>query len=238
MYPTDFLASIAGCLSYITLDYGLPLSLFLAGLIGSTTHCVFMCGPFVVSQTGDMKKIKDAALIPYHLGRMTTYIFMAVLTYSILNLVFVYSDLKTLLSAPLLFLAATIFMVSAFPQLKNLFPWVQKFSLPSTFVHKYVTSLNRKNNILNRYILGVLLGFMPCALVVAALIASTSAPNLLMAAFSMGMFTLGTVPALVLLALGGGSLKKKYPRFSVRFSQSAKILCALWLSVLACTLVL
>lgn len=238
MTSIEILSSIGGCFHQITLDYGLPLSLFIAGLVGSVTHCVVMCGPFVISQAGEMTKIRDAALIPYHLGRMTTYIFMAIMTYSIFSIVFVYSDFKSILAAPMLFTAGTIFIVSAFPRLKTLFPWVRFTQLPTSFFQMLSSKISQKNNLLNRYALGVLLGFMPCALVVAALVASTTAPTLTMAIISMGAFTIGTIPALLLVAIGGSSLKQKHPKFSLRFSQTAKVISALWLFTLAGTLIL
>lgn len=238
MDSINFLSAIGGCFHQITQDYGLPLSLLIAGLVGSVTHCVVMCGPFVLSQAGEITKLKDIALIPYHLGRMTTYILLAVLTYSIFNLVFVYSDLKSIIAAPMLFLAGIIFIVSAFPKLKSLFPWVNAIQLPLPFFQNLSSKISQKNNLLSRYILGVLLGFMPCGLVVAALIASATAPTLTMAMISMGAFTIGTVPALVLIAIGGSGLKQKYPRFSLRFLQIAKVTSALWLFILAGTLAL
>ena len=242
MNSTDFLSAIGGCLHLISSDYSLPLSLLIAGLVGSVTHCVVMCGPFVISQTGEMIKIRDAALVPYHLGRMTTYIFLAIMAYSIFNLVFVYSDLKSIIAAPMLMLAGVIFIVSAFPQLKALFPWANLrmgfVQIPVSVFQKLSYKINKKSNLLRRYILGALLGFMPCGLVVAALIASATAPTLPLAILSMAAFTLGTVPALILVAIGGSSLKQKYPKFSLRFSQTAKIISALWLFTLAGTLIL
>lgn len=238
MNSIEILSSIGSCFHQITTHYGLPLSLLLAGLVGSVTHCVVMCGPFVLSQTGDMTKIRDMALVPYHLGRMTTYIFMAVLTYSIFSLVFVYSDLKTMIAAPMLLLAGTIFIVSAFPKLNILFPWVASIKIPIFFLQKLSSKFGQKNNLLRRYGLGVLLGFMPCGLVVAALIASATAPSLGIAVVSIGAFTLGTIPALILVAIGGSSLKQKYPKFSLRFSKIAKVTSALWLFALAGTMIL
>lgn len=236
----EILTSIGSCLHDITTAYGLPLSLLLAGLVGSVTHCVFMCGPFVLSQTGEMTKIRDIALIPYHLGRMTTYLFMAFLAYSVLSLVFVYSDAKAILAAPLLFIAGVIFLVSAFPKLSALFPWVGRLSMPikNTYISKAVSTLGHAPTLLRQYMMGVLLGFMPCGLVIAAIIASMSATSLSMALTSMAAFTIGTVPTLIAVALGGSSLKHKYPKFSLRFSQTAKFISACWLFALAGILIL
>lgn len=240
MHPVEILSSISGCFHQVTLAYGLPLSLFLAGLVGSVTHCVVMCGPFIISQTGDMQKIRDAALIPYHLGRMTTYVFMAIIAHSIFNMVFVYSDLKSAIAAPMLFLAGTIFIVSAFPRLALLFPWIANIRIPflSSFFQKPSSRLSKSQNTLTRYSLGILLGFMPCGLVIAALIASATADTVGGAIIAMTAFTIGTIPALILVAIGGSSLKQKYPKFSLHFSQIAKIISALWLFALASTMIL
>ncbi|HPF78043.1 MAG TPA: sulfite exporter TauE/SafE family protein [Alphaproteobacteria bacterium] len=240
MDSVGILSAIGGCFHQITLSYGLTLSLFTAGLVGSVTHCVVMCGPFVMSQAGDVKKIRDAALIPYHLGRMTTYVFMAVLVHSVFSLVFVYSDLKSIIAAPMLLLAGLIFLVSAFPQMKILFPWIAniRFAVPEKIMRIVSKKLPAKNNVFSRYGLGILLGFMPCGLVVAALIASATAGTIGEAAIAMTAFTIGTIPALILVAIGGSSLKQKYPEFSLRFSQLAKVVSALWLFTLAGTMIL
>lgn len=240
MNPLELLSSIGGCFHDISHSSGLVISLFFAGLVGSASHCVLMCGPFVVSQVGKFQKIRDVALIPYHLGRMTTYVFMGILVYSVLNLVFVYSDLKSLIAAPLLMLAGTIFIVSAFPVLGKIFPWAAdiKVSLPFKFIQNHFEKLAKHPTVLGRYFLGVLLGFMPCGLVVAALIASATAPTLFGAIASMAAFAVGTVPALVLVAIGGSSIKKKYSNSSLLFSKIAKTVSALWLFALAGTMVL
>ncbi|HJS32306.1 MAG TPA: sulfite exporter TauE/SafE family protein, partial [Alphaproteobacteria bacterium] len=64
---------------------GLIAALLVAGLIGGFAHCAGMCGPFVLGQvTAGLSgaperaervfgRMAGAALIPYHLGRLTTY---------------------------------------------------------------------------------------------------------------------------------------------------------------------
>lgn len=236
----DILASIGGCFHQISFTYGLLGSLFLAGLVGSVSHCTLMCGPFVLSQTGQFSRLQDAMLLPYHLGRMTTYVFLAVLVYSVFHLVFLYSPLKSLIAAPMLFLAGIVFLVSAFPKMKALFPWVGtvRFYKMSGLLQKASSKLSSKHGLWSRYGLGVLLGFMPCGLVVAALMAASTAASVWQAMAAMAAFSVGTVPALVLVAMGGGRLKDRYPDFSVRFSQLAKVISAVWLFALAGSLVL
>jgi sulfite exporter TauE/SafE len=53
------------------------------------------------------------------------------------------------------------------------------------------------------YLLGVLLGFIPCGLLYGALTAAASTGDPLAGAFGMGAFVLGTIPTLFAVALLG-----------------------------------
>ena len=55
-----------------------------------------------------------------------------------------------------------------------------------------------------------ILGFMPCGLVIAALMAASTASGPLPAAMAMLSFGLGTVPVLVAVAWGGGWIKRRW----------------------------
>src|SRR5262245_44771815 len=70
---------------------GLLLGLFIAGAGGSAMHCVPMCGGFVLGQVADRmvrlptarlcewRRFEHGALLPYHLGRLTTYAILGAL---------------------------------------------------------------------------------------------------------------------------------------------------------------
>ncbi len=234
------------CLTDFTTSYGLPFSLFLGGLVGGFSHCAWMCAPFVLAQNDDgpndgvgLRKMKSALLLPYHLGRMTTYVMLAVLVSAVINLAFVFSDLKLLISAPLLVLAGVMFLVSAFPNLSRVFPWVAKVQLavPYRWISRPVAKLTQSSHVLARYGLGLLLGFMPCALVVSALMASATASNVWASAAAMGAFTLGTMPALMIVSFGGLAFKNKYPKANIYVSRGGMVVSSLWLFVLAGTMV-
>ncbi len=233
----------AQCIHDITMSGGLIISLFLAGLFGGATHCAVMCSPFVLAQIGDNRevhKLRSNLLLPYHLGRMTTYVALAVLLSSIINLAFIYSDLKSLIAAPMLVAAGVIFIVSAFPRLSALFPWAVniRFGVGYRLISKFSGRLMGSKNAFGRYGLGVLLGFMPCGLVVSALLASATAPSALGAGAAMAAFAAGTVPALVVVAFGGGIIKSKYPKHVGFVSKAAMLASGIWLFVLAGIIVL
>ncbi len=233
----------AQCIHDITTLYGLSISLFLAGLVGGATHCVGMCSPFVLAQIDgrkDVRKLGSSLFLPYHLGRMTTYILLAVIVSSIINLAFVFSDLKSLIAAPMLVAAGVIFIVSAFPRLSAVFPWAVNLRVSAGYrvIAHFSGKLIENQSSLGRYGLGVLLGFMPCGLVVSALLASATAPSTVNAAFAMAAFAVGTMPALMLVAFGGNALKYKYPKSIGFISKAAMLASGVWLFVLAGIMVL
>ena len=142
----------------------------MAGLVGGFTHCAGMCGPFVIAQAGSLGKISSSLLLPYHLGRMTTYVGLATLTNTVINLAFAVSPLKAMIASPMLALAGVIFLVNAFPQLNQVFPWVSKvrISLPYGLISASSKNLLRNPGMVKRYALGVLLGFIPALALTAA----------------------------------------------------------------------
>lgn len=230
------------CVHSLTAQYGLIASLFLGGLVGSLTHCSMMCSPFVIAQTEAgpvLERPSRSLLLPYHLGRMTTYVGLGVLFHSIINLAYLFSGARVLISAPLLMLAGVLFLINVFPSLTSIFPWARQVSLPSGFlaIGGKASGLMRSTSALPRYVLGVLLGFMPCGLVVAALMAAATAPTIPQAAIAMAAFSIGTMPALMTIGVCGKGLKQKFPKQFRQVSQAAMVISSLWLFALAGSLI-
>lgn len=228
------------CLYAITPEQGLFPSLFLAGLVGGFTHCVTMCGPFVLAQTEhkrdfQYKKLKDYALFPYHLGRMTTYVMMAILFNTLLNIAFLNMPMKSFIAAPILFLAGIIFLVAAFPRLATLVPWAAKIRLPipQRFFESSIRPLLSAPTAPRQYLLGLALGLMPCGLVLAALMAASMASTPVYAGLAMASFALGTIPALLLLASGGHALRQKFPKTFSNIQGGMMLISGIWLCILA-----
>lgn len=234
---------IGHCVHAIAENGGLIGSLFTAGFLGGATHCVGMCAPFVLAQVKDgkenapvLRRIGGRLLIPYNLGRMTTYVFLAVLFSSVLNLAFLFLPVRALVVAPMLVLAGVMFLVSAVPDLRVLFPWVggvMRWNVPFAFFNKFLRLVNSGNGFVTQYMRGVILGFMPCGLVISAVMASASAPDVLVSALAMGAFTLGTFPAMMGIGLVGHTIGARFPGAEKVMRQGALVLSALWLFVLA-----
>lgn len=209
------------CFQNIFSGYGLVSSLFLAGITSGFTHCAGMCGPFVLAQTTQisphtslLKRLAGGALLYYHLGRITTYVSLAIIFSTFLNTALLFSQAKNVVSALILFSAAFIFLVNIVPALGSVFPYLARIRLPisQTVLTRMARPLMASQTGLSRYGLGVLLGFMPCGMVMASLMAAAAAGTPIQSGIAMASFAVGTVPALILTATGGQMLQTLFPK--------------------------
>jgi sulfite exporter TauE/SafE len=199
---TDFTALCRQGLHGLSLlPAGLPLSLFLAGLAGSLVHCVGMCGPFVLGQViadtgpttgryGEWQRLTGAALVPYHLGRLTTYTALGAFAGAVTAL-FVATTGFAWLSGVMLALAAILMVLQALGLALGATSPLS--GVVSRLAGPFVSSPAPAN----RYALGLVLGFLPCGLLYGALAAAAGTASALQAALAMMAFGLGTLPALV-----------------------------------------
>ncbi|MDG1287700.1 MAG: sulfite exporter TauE/SafE family protein [Rickettsiales bacterium] len=201
------------------------LTVFLAGLVGGFTHCAGMCGPFVLAQCGDKSEPSlqrdSGLLLPYHLGRMTTYMTLGAIA-ALLSKQIMGTPLQQSVSFTFLTLAGVIFIASALPQLK-----IKLLSIPMGGFGKVIGKLARpflhKSDGLSGYSLGVLLGFLPCGLIFAALMVVSTTGNPFSAALAMMLFALATIPALALVGLGGKFALHKWPETTRTFTRAVMV---------------
>ena len=201
----------------VVIDHGGLLgSLFMAGLLGAGSHCIGMCGPFVLAQTvarleerpaSDMRefhRLSGALLVPYHLGRLTTYVALGAVAGGLAGGVTQAGGLRWL-SAALLALAALLFLAYAVRQIGVVLPWLAKGGEGwwQRTIGKGLRPIFERPWGLRGYGLGVALGFLPCGLLYGAVAAAASAGGILEGGFAMTAFALGTIPALVAIGLAG-----------------------------------
>ncbi len=201
--------------SAITLtDAGIMTSLFLAGLFGGATHCAFMCSPFVVMlQQKTIGRISSVLLLPYHLGRMTTYVALGVLANLFLSMAFPVSPLRYGVASFILALAGLMFLVQSIPFLGKFFPMLLKIHLPLPLapIQKISSRLLENNSPIRLYGVGIMLGLIPCGLVMGAMMAVATLDDPIKAALGMAAFCAGTMPSLMLVSLGGKTLATIFP---------------------------
>ena len=222
------------CHTPITQQGGLLLSLFMAGLTGGFTHCTGMCGPFVLSissssapQNGIWRKLTGAELLPYHLGRVTTYSALGFLAAMFAGHLSEAAQLAWLPSA-LLVVGGVLFLAQVFGlNLKIDFP-----SLPR-FMQETVTQLSNHYNRTRGYMLGVLLGFLPCGLLFSALMIASAAATPAQGALGMMLFGVAIMPALNITVAAKNFLTLSKPQWISPLRKGLSLASAVTLFILA-----
>lgn len=244
------------CQVAIESNGGILLSLFLAGLLGSVNHCAGMCGPFVMAQLdgpkqgsngrGDvspLKRLRGIALLPYHSGRLTTYVLLGVISAGLSQYI-VGSPVQRGIAFVLLSIAGLLFLCSAVPSVKAVFsPFFangtnERGSLSivasfGEFIGKAARPFFMRKSARHQYLLGTLLGFIPCALVIAAVMAVAATGSPITAAIGMIMFGIGTIPALVMVGAGAHAAMSYWPRGMQQISTGIMAINGVGLMVLA-----
>lgn len=204
-------SGVVVCSASVNANGGLIGSLFLTGLLGSLSHCAGMCGPFVLSQVAarleavpascmsEWRRLAGAALLPYHLGRATTY---AVLGAAAALAAGALGGTARWLGAVLLAAAAAFMLALALPGLTGLGP-AGGGSRWAVGIGRLASPLFRAPVGWRGWLLGMVLGYIPCGLVYAALAAAAASGDAIAGAAGMLAFAAGTVPMLVAVAAVG-----------------------------------
>jgi sulfite exporter TauE/SafE len=195
-------------------------ALLLMGLGGSVTHCIGMCGPFVVAQAGAvaaaragkgpgmLARLRGASLLPYQLGRATTYAALGAASAGLVGFVANLPGFR-ILAALLLCLAAASMLARAVGRSLPLLDRIASRVLPSA-PPQVARDLMADPRGWRGYALGVVLGFLPCGLLWGALAAAGGAGGAGAGALAMGAFTLGTLPALVGVGYAGALFGRRF----------------------------
>jgi sulfite exporter TauE/SafE len=207
-------------------------ALFLAGLAGGAVHCAGMCGPFVLAQTagrlatvpaerfGRLTRLGGALLIPYHLGRATTYAGLGAIGAALAGGLAALPAMGWIRTA-LLTLAALLMMAAALeksgialprPAVPLLGRWASRMAGPL---------LARQGGLLQGFALGSALGFLPCGFLYGALAAASASGKPLLGAAAMAAFALGTAPSLFVVALLGEAAGRRWRRPAARLAPVA-----------------
>ncbi|UCF92742.1 MAG: sulfite exporter TauE/SafE family protein [Desulfobacterales bacterium] len=201
---------------------GLDLySMFMLGLLG-TGHCLGMCGPLIFafpSRTG-----KFASHLYYHLGRTVTYVVVGALMGGIgaglaglANAAG--SHLAGVARIQVFFslLAAAFLMILGLSRLGLLREpaWLSVASpdkIPG--YRKVLKSAVAQPRPVEMFLLGLMLGLLPCGLSFAAFARALPAGGAVPGAMMLMAFASGTVPGLLLLGTGASGLIRRYQKQS------------------------
>lgn len=195
-------------------------ALFMLGLSG-TGHCIGMCGPLVVAFPGQTGRL--AAHLAYHFGRLITYTIIGTLMGA------VGSGLMRLAAIvggdPLIWISGVQVVISLAAGVVLVFLGLSRLGLiaePGWLTLTVPMQLLGRRHLLLRhtgrrgeldlFLMGLLLGALPCGLSYAAFAKALAAAHPLSGAGTALIFGLGTLPGLLAVGAGAGVLLSRYRR--------------------------
>lgn len=207
-----------------------PILIVAGGLLGSG-HCIGMCGGFALTlgSTTQNPWRNFRRQCVYALGRVSVYVlagaFVGFASWQLgrggLGIVNVQAGLSVI--AGLFLIAEGLFSAGLVPR-----PFASRGGCPGVNVF---AALLRAPNWQGVFVGGMVNGLLPCGLVYAYLALAASAGNLFAGAAVMGLFGLGTLPALIVTGVTGSLLRHVWRQRIFRIAAYCMILSgvlALW----------
>ena len=186
------------------------LAVFAGGLLGSS-HCVGMCGGFVLLLGGSQRPSRAAVLrqLVYASGRLFTYAFLGAMAgYAGMRLTALPTTLVNVqrtfsITAGAVMIGIGLLTIGVLQIPTRALPRIETLVVPA-FRH-FLTGTSGRTV----FLAGLANGFLPCGLVYAFLAMSLAAARPVHGALLMLAFGAGTVPAMTLLGCGGGFVAQK-----------------------------
>ncbi len=195
-------------LADVSMGHGM---LFIIGLMTSV-HCVAMCGGVNLSQcvqiekTGNGKNDALAAIRPsllYNLGRVISYTAVGFVVGGVGSLITFSNTMQGIIK-----FIAGIFMIIMGLNMLGIFPWLRRFQPRIPFL--FADSIESQKVGKGPLYVGLLNGLMPCGPLQAMQIYALSTGSPISGAFSMFLFSLGTVPLMFGLGALSSYLGKRF----------------------------
>jgi sulfite exporter TauE/SafE len=211
----------------------LPLLAFLWGLIGGFSHCIGMCGIFVVTYSSATRPGAGRSGAQRHLlfhgGRLLSLVSLGAIGGLIGTI-----DHNWAKSQGWISLGAGILMVALALGFSGLVP---AWRIPEPDVlgagggrlRKVFVHVLQSDHVLRPLLIGVFVGLLPCGLIYQALIPATLSGSAGYGALTMLLFGLGGVPGLLTLALLGNAAFARVltnPVFRLRMTYVASAIMA------------
>lgn len=189
--------------------------LFVVGIMTSV-HCLGMCGGINLSQTSrgisaERKSIVFRRGLLYNLGRLVSYTVIGGIVGGLGSVLSVSLSLQGIIisAAGLIMIIMGFNMIGLFTPLKKLVP-----VLPAGLAEKLYGAGSGRGP----FIVGLLNGFMPCGPLQSMQLYALSTASVLKGAFSMFLFSAGTIPLMLAFGTLSALFSKRLQRNVLRIS--------------------
>lgn len=232
------LGKILSSLGLLTTNFsvgtGMSLgAIFVVGLVAASSSCIAVSGGLLLSSAAKFNERYGSAspasrmrpVLLFVIGRVTGYAVLGGLL-GVIGKALAPSPLATALIA---ILAAVYMIVMGLDMLQIAPAWLKRLmpKMPKSLSHR-VMDAEGKEHPLMPFGLGAATFFLPCGFTQALQLYALTTGSFTAAALSLGVFALGTAPALLALGWASSSLKGKAGRFFFRFSGAMVVVLGLW----------
>ncbi len=179
------------------------------GMVGSL-HCMGMCGPLVMALNPKGARFTRllAHKLVYNLGRVLAYSLIGALA-GALGYGLVQTGVANIVAITMGGLLALGWLLPAKHYSKV--PGGKLLARPVNYLKRSIGRYLGQQSYGSAFFVGFLNGWLPCGLVYMALAAAVTTSSALWGSLYMAVFGLGTLPMLLVVALGGQWLKQKLP---------------------------
>jgi sulfite exporter TauE/SafE len=205
--------------------------LLVSGFLGSLGHCLGMCGPLVL-MVGVQMRVAGVSGVPYHLlyhgARVAVYTLLGALVGGIGSLLGLGSQLNRAASVVSLALGMGVIALGA-----GYLGWLPLSRLEGSgeWASRTMSGALRRGGVAGMLLLGALNGLLPCGLVYSALLVAASTGGPLPGAVGMFLFGVGTLPALLVVAVGAGMLSARVRQTLTRLAGALIVVVGLQLAL-------
>jgi len=207
--------------------------IFALGVAGSL-HCIGMCGPIVLSYSLGLRGPRLAAHAAYNAGRIVTYMALGAVAGTAGHAVGLLGRLAGLASGTRILAGAAMIVAGV---------WMLGFFRSGALVRIQKRGLTQRIGKLlleprpgSKFALGLLLGFLPCGLIYAALLKALESGGAIPGALTMLAFGLGTAVALFAAGFASSLAGPRLGNWSTRLAALSVMLFGailLWRGILA-----
>lgn len=208
--------------------------IFALGLF-SSLHCVSMCGPLVLSYSLPLGSKRFGEQIVAHLlynaGRILTYALLGAIaglaggTVGFIGQLAGIENVAAIVAGVLMVIAG-ILMLDLIPSKR-----LQKFN-PLLYTSRFLRPLSKlfsSTAVGSKFPLGIVLGFLPCGLIYAALLKSLSTGTVFAGAMTMTAFGLGTAASLLGIGIFSAAFNVKLSRWGSKLAAASVLLLGLFM---------
>jgi sulfite exporter TauE/SafE len=189
----------------------------------SSLHCVQMCGPIVLTysvaaNTGSARRSLLGLHLSYNAGRTLTYMLLGAIvglaggTIGFLGRIAGIENLAAIVAGMAMIVAG----LTLFGMRSGIKAW-RGLAMPGRMLRP-IGKLMSSRSAGSKFLLGLLMGFLPCGLVYAALMRAIGTATPLGGALTLLAFGLGTSLALVVVGLGSSAATQKLVRWGTTVS--------------------